>query len=135
VAEFGVVATVVVERVGGSSGTVTVDYASSDGTATAGDDYIAVNGSLSFADGVTSRTFSIEIIGDSSAQEGDETLDLILSNPTGGAGLGSPSTASLTITEKDAIFDGTGGGSIDLLLLIVLLSLSIRGFSKKSIYQ
>jgi hypothetical protein len=135
VAEFGLIATITVERVGGSVGTVGVDYASSDGTATAGDDYIAVNGSLSFADGVTSRTFSIEVINDDSTQEGDESLNLILSNPTGGAGLGSPSAASLTITEKDGVFDGTGGGSIDLLFLMFLFSFYLRRFRMKvSIY-
>jgi hypothetical protein len=133
VAEFGVIATVAVERVGGSVGTIGVDYASSDGTATAGDDYIAVNGNLSFTDGVTSRTFSVEIINDDNTQEGKESLNLILSNPTGGAGLGSPSAASLTISEKDDIFDGTGEGSIDLITLISLLGLCLRGFRKKLI--
>ena len=135
VTEFGVIATVTVERVGGSVGTIDVDYASSDGTATAGDDYIAVNGNLSFADGVTSRTFGVEIINDDNLQEGKESLNLILSNPTGGAGLGSPSAASLTISEKDDIFDGTGEGSIDLITLISLLGLCLRGFRKKSIFN
>ncbi|MGB5517813.1 MAG: Calx-beta domain-containing protein [Gammaproteobacteria bacterium] len=135
VTEFGVIATVTVERVGGSVGTVGVDFASSDDTAIAGEDYIAVNSSLSFDDGVTSRTFSIEIINDDGTQEGDESLNLILSNPTGGAGLGSPSAASLTITEKDGVFDGTGGGSIDLLFLMFLLSFYLRRFRMKvSIY-
>ncbi|MGB5276002.1 MAG: Calx-beta domain-containing protein, partial [Gammaproteobacteria bacterium] len=116
-------------------GTVGVDYASSDDVAIAGEDYIAVNSSLSFADGVTSRTFSIEVINDDSTQEGDESLNLILSNPTGGAGLGSPSAASLTITEKDGVFDGTGGGSIDLLFLMFLFSFYLRRFRMKvSIY-
>jgi cyanate lyase len=131
VTEFGAIATITVERIGGSVGTIGVDYATSDGTATAGDDYIAVNGSLSFADGVTSRTFSVEIINDNSIQEGNEALNLILSNPTGGAGLGSPSTAALTISEKDEIFDGSGGGSIDLITLLSLLSFSLRRFRKK----
>jgi len=131
VTEFGLVATITVERDGGSVGTVTVDYASSDGTATAGEDYVAVNGSLVFTDGETSRTFGVQIINDSDTQEGDETLDLILSNPTGGAGLGTPSTAILTITEKDAIFDGSGGGTIGLMTLLSLLALCLRGFRKR----
>ena len=131
VAEFGVVATITVTRVGGSFGTVTVDYASKDGTATAGADYVAVNGRLSFANGETSRTFSVEIIEDINAQEGNESLELVLSNPTGEASLGSPSTVSLIITEKDAIFDGSGGGSIDLLLLMMLASLYLGGFARR----
>jgi hypothetical protein len=135
VAEFGLLATITVERVGGSVGIIAVDYASSDGTATAGDDYIAVNGNLSFADGVTSRTFGVEIINDESVQEGNESLDLILSNPSGGAVLGSPSTASLTISEKDDIFDGGSGGSIDLITLISLLGFYLRRFRKKIAIQ
>jgi hypothetical protein len=131
VTEFGVVATIAVERVGGSVGTVSVDYASTDGTATAGEDHVAVDGSLVFTDGETSRTFGVEIINDSDTQEGNETLDLILSNPTGGAGLGTPATATLTITEKDAIFDGSGGGTTDLLTLIALLVLCLRGFRQR----
>ena len=131
VTEFGLVATITVEREGGSVGTVTVDYASSDDTAIAGEDYVAVNGSLTFTDGVTSKTFAVEVINDTNTQEGDESLDLILSNPTGGAGLGTPSTAILTITEKDAIFDGSGGGTIGLITLLSLLALCLRGFRKR----
>ena len=66
-----------------------VDYASADISAMAGSDYTAVTGSLSFADGEISKTFSVDIIDDAD-YEGDETLSLSLSNPTGGAGLGSP---------------------------------------------
>jgi hypothetical protein len=131
VTEFGLVATITVVREGGSVGTVTVDYTSSDDTAIAGEDYIAVNGSLVFTDGQTSRTFGVEIINDTNTQEGDESLDLVLSNPTGGAGLGTPATAILTITEKDAIFDGSGGGTIGLMTLLSLLALSLRGFRKR----
>jgi hypothetical protein len=133
VAENGVTASITVTRVDGDFGTVGVNYASSDGTASAGSDYTAVIGSLSFADGVTSQTFTIDILDDAD-YEGDETVNLsLLSNPTGGAGLGSPSTASLTISEKDAIFDGTGGGSISLIALISLLGLCLRSFRKKLI--
>ncbi len=100
--ENGTTATIVVTRVGGSFGTVGVDYASADGSATAGSDYTAVNGSLSFSAGIVSQTFSIDIIDDAD-YEGDETLSLSLSNPTGGAGLGSPALAILTITEDDPV--------------------------------
>lgn len=137
VAENGITATITVTRVGGSFGTVGVDYASSDGTATAGIDYTAVIGSLSFADGVTSQSFSITILDDVD-YEGDETLNLILSNPAGGAGSGSTSTSLLRIIEDDVqTDDGSTGesssGSIDLITLILLFSLYLRNFRTKNV--
>jgi len=91
---------VTVERVGGTSGTVSVQYASSDGTATAGSDYTPASGTLTFADGETSKTFTLTTIQDSTA-EADETLVLSLKNPTGGATLGSPNQATLVISEGE----------------------------------
>ncbi|WP_138988724.1 retention module-containing protein, partial [Neptunomonas concharum] len=64
-----------------STSPVTVDYATQDGTATAGFDYGAVSGTLTFAPGVTSLTVTIPVADDFIA-EGGETLDLVLSNPT-----------------------------------------------------
>ena len=64
------------------SGTVTVDYATSDGTATAGSDYTATNGTLSFAAGETEKTVSVPVL-DDAHDEGSETLTLTLSNPSG----------------------------------------------------
>ena len=63
-----------------ASGTVSVDYATSDGTATAGADYTAASGTLSFAAGETSKTVSVPVLNDSH-DEGSETLTL--SNATG----------------------------------------------------
>ncbi|HEY9051943.1 MAG TPA: Calx-beta domain-containing protein [Gammaproteobacteria bacterium] len=102
VTENAATATVTVTRTSGSFGTVTVDYATSDNSATAGSDYTAISGTLSFADGVLSQTFSVNIL-DDTIYEGIETLNLNLSNPTGGAGLGTPSSAALSITENDPI--------------------------------
>ncbi|MBK7992200.1 MAG: SMP-30/gluconolactonase/LRE family protein [Blastocatellia bacterium] len=98
--ESGSSATITVTRTNGSSGTVTVNYATSDGTATAASDYTASNGTLTFADGEVSKTFSVPII-DDVLVEGNETVNLSLSNPTGGATLGSPNTAVLTIIDND----------------------------------
>ena len=64
------------------SGTVTVDYATSDGTATAGSDYTATSGTLSFAAGETEKTVSVPVL-DDAHDEGSETLTLTLSNPSG----------------------------------------------------
>jgi serine protease AprX len=101
---------IMVTRTGGSYGEVTVDYATADDTASAGMDYVANSGTLTFADGEISQSFSITILNDA-VYEGDETLNLLLSNPGGGAGLGSPSAATLSITEDDPqIADADGDG-------------------------
>ena len=61
---------------------------------------------VSFANGDTAnKTVSIPIVNDTSV-EPNETVNLALSSPTGGATLGSPSTAVLTITDND------GGGRL-----------------------
>jgi CSLREA domain-containing protein len=100
VAENGGTATITVNRTAGSSGTVTVHYATSNGTATAGQDYTSASGTLTFAPGVTSQTFTIPILDDTLA-EPNETVNLTLSGPTGGASLGTQSTAVLTILDND----------------------------------
>ncbi len=101
VPEAGGAATVTVTRSGGSIGTVTVDYVTRDGTASAGADYAAASGTITFTDGEnTPKTFSVGVTDDTVA-EGDETIQLALSNPTGGALPGSPSSAVLTIADDD----------------------------------
>lgn len=102
VAEDGGTATISVNRTGGSSGEARIDYATSNGTATAGAgaDYITTSGTLIFANGVTTRTFTVAV-NDDTLDEPDETVNLTLSNPQGTGGLGSPSTAVLTITDND----------------------------------
>ena len=66
-------------------GTVSVDWATSDGTAKAGTDYTAASGTLVFAPGETSKTVSVAVLADEEA-EGAETMVLTLSNASG-AGL------------------------------------------------
>jgi ELWxxDGT repeat protein len=65
-----------------STQSVTVDYATSDGTALAGSDYDAASGTLTFAAGETSKTIDVRIRGDVNA-ESNETLFLTLANPVG----------------------------------------------------
>jgi T5SS/PEP-CTERM-associated repeat protein len=114
--EGGGAATIRVNRVTRTSGVVTVNYATSNGTATAGQDYTARAGTLTFANGEWIKTFTVPIIDDQLA-EGDETINLTLSNPTGaGAALGSPKTAVLYILDNDTKFidsglEGVLGGS------------------------
>lgn len=98
--ENGGAATVTVNRTLGSTGTVTIDYATSNGTATAGADYAATSGTLTFANGETSKTFTIPILEDA-LNEASETFNINLSNPTGGAMLGTPSASIVTISDND----------------------------------
>ena len=79
-----------------ASGSVSVDYATSDGSADAGDDYTAKSGTLSFSAGETSKTIAVAIE-DDIANESDETFTVTLSNPSG-ANLG---TASATGTIRN----------------------------------
>jgi Calx-beta domain-containing protein len=74
--------TITVARVDGATGVVTVDYATSDGTASAGSDYTATSGTLTFNQGETSKTLTIPI-GNDGVFEADETVNVTLSNPTG----------------------------------------------------
>ncbi|MBV9469462.1 MAG: CSLREA domain-containing protein, partial [Abitibacteriaceae bacterium] len=64
-----------------SGQTVTVDYATADGTATAGSDYQSRSGTLTFAPGETSKTVAVIVNGDT-LNEPDETFTLVLSDPT-----------------------------------------------------
>jgi hypothetical protein len=100
VSESNASAAIIVTRNNGSNGTITVDYTTSNGTATAGEDYTATTGTLTFLNGETGKLLSIPITNDSK-DEPDETLTITLSNPTGGAQLVSPSSAVVTISDND----------------------------------
>ena len=67
-----------------ASGTVTVDYATRDGTAIAGQDYTAASGTLTFAPGETGKTVPVQVLADAHDDNG-ETLTLALSNASGAA--------------------------------------------------
>lgn len=92
--------TVNVTRTGGSDGTVGVQYATSNGSATAGSDYTAASGSLSWGNGdIANKTFSVPILDDSTGEPA-ETITLTLSNATGGASIGT-SSGTLTINDNE----------------------------------
>ncbi len=80
---------------------VTVRYATQNGTATAGSDYQAQSGMLSFAAGETTKTVRIAIYGDST-NEADELFHLLLSNPTGNAVISDPLGTGLILNDDVA---------------------------------
>ncbi|MBK7997668.1 MAG: putative Ig domain-containing protein [Verrucomicrobia bacterium] len=106
VSETNSTAEFTITRSGGSEGAVTVDFSTADGTAMADADYVPTEGTLDFAEGETSVTFTFEVI-DDSVFETNETIRLTLSNPTGGATLGSQSNAVMIVTDNDT--PGTAG--------------------------
>ncbi len=98
--------TITVIRSGSLSAPATVEYATTDGTATDRGDYNTTIGRLRFAAGEGSKSFAVLVTDDAYA-EGTESLNLTLSNPTGGPALGPPSIASLSITDNDAVTSGS----------------------------
>ena len=82
------------------AGAVSVRYATSDGTAVAGSDYVARSGSLRFAPGETAKTILVPVLNDAH-DEGSETMTLTLSHPFG-AQL-ADGTATGTIVNTDPI--------------------------------
>ena len=83
-----------------ASGTVTVGYATSDGTAVAGSDYTSASGTLTFDPGETAGTVSVTVL-DDSVDDGGETLTLTLSNPSGARI--ADATATGTINNADPV--------------------------------
>ena len=88
----------VVVLAGSSEQTMTVSYATTDGTAVAGEDYEGASGTLTFAPGESSRTVSVSLL-DDAVYEREENFRLELSSPAN-ATLGT-STATGTIVDDD----------------------------------
>ena len=89
--------------------TVTVDYATSDATATANSDYTATPGTLTFAPGEINKTVSIPVIEDVLG-EPDETFAFSLSSPRN-AILGEPAHTTITILANDTLAFSAAGYS------------------------
>jgi hypothetical protein len=90
-----------VTRTGVTSGAASVNYATSNGTASERSDYLAALGTLDFAAGETSKTVSVFIVDDRFG-EVPETFSVTLSNPIG-CTLGSPATATVTINSNESV--------------------------------
>lgn len=97
-----------------SSQTVTVNYSTSDGTATAGSDYQATSGTLTFAPGQTSATVAVLVNGDT-VDEPDETFYVNLSGPVNAtlantSGRGTILNDDLTVSVGDvSVLEGNSG--------------------------
>lgn len=142
VAENAGNASIEVTRVGGSAGAVSIRVTTSDGTATAGADYSATDTVVSFADGDTVAKIVMVPILEDAIIDANETVNLTLSAITGGASIGTPSMAVLTIVDVPPPSSpppapppsanpprSRGGGGLDatgLLALLAMLAWRIR---------
>ncbi|HVF48430.1 MAG TPA: Calx-beta domain-containing protein [Pyrinomonadaceae bacterium] len=90
-----------VTRTGDTSSAVSVNYDTSDGSASERSDYTTAVGTLRFVAGETTKTFNV-FITDDAYGEGLETFQIVLSNASG-ATVGTPSSASVTITSNEAV--------------------------------
>jgi Leucine-rich repeat (LRR) protein len=106
VAENAGTVTLTVRRGGETNGTLEVDYATTDGTALEGIDYVGATGRLTWADGDSSeKTLTITLI-DNTASEDNKTFTVTLSDPTSGADL---ETATVIIRDDDPTFVSLAG--------------------------
>ncbi len=127
-------ATISLTRTNGISGPFTVNYATADGTAVDGTDYIATSGTVTFT-ASTSQSFTIPVLNDGMPGPG-KTVNITLFNPSGGAMLGTPSIAVLKIFNDygrcRAKVGFTGYDNAERLTnfpALVVLSTNIPGFS------
>jgi hypothetical protein len=96
------VLTVPVLRIGGSLGALTVDYSTVGITAEAGQDFVPISGSLTFANGETSKTLEIAIL-DDAVNEPEETFALVLKSTTSTEAVGSPGAAIFTVQDHNTV--------------------------------
>jgi hypothetical protein len=89
-----------ITRAGNLTNAVTIDYATSNGSAQAPGDFVNSSGSVQFAPGESVKFVSVPIV-DDALVEGVETLKLTLSSPTSGAVEGSPFTTTISILDDD----------------------------------
>ena len=106
---------VTVTRTGGTATPATVAFATTDGTAVGGVDYVPASGTISFAAGQASQTIFLALPSGPAAPAAAKSFTLTLSGPTGGAALGPTTAAAVTIPAVTAAapsgrFYAVGGG-------------------------
>jgi choice-of-anchor B domain-containing protein len=117
-------AVVTVQRQQNVVGSLQVDYQTTAGSALAGSDYVAANGSLQWADGDASPRTIVVALNDDSANESNETFSIDLSIVQGNAVLATSNSAVITVTDNDAAPSpppaggGGGGGALSWLLCL-----------------
>ncbi|MFV2067055.1 MAG: tandem-95 repeat protein, partial [Pirellulales bacterium] len=89
-------------RRGDTTGTVTIDWSTADGTATAGTDYVAASGQVIFNPGETQQSFSVLVNGDTD-QEGDETLQVGVQLASGTASIADPTAQGIILNDDTSI--------------------------------
>jgi len=85
-----------------ATSTVTVNYATANGTAAAGSDFTAASGTLTFAPGETSKTVSVAVIGDT-AFESNETFSLTLSGASTNARIATASATGTIVNDDQQV--------------------------------
>jgi hypothetical protein len=110
VLKSGAAATITVVRTDNTNTVSSVNFATVNGTATAGLDYIATNGTVVFTNGEVSKTFAVGVI-NSTAVQPDKTVLLQLSSPTNGI-LIAPYAATLTIHDTSGSYVVPAGSTL-----------------------
>jgi Calx-beta domain len=128
---------VTVLRKGGSTGTLTVDFATEDGTAIGGQDYTSTSGTLAFGDGEISKSFQVQITDDATV-ESDETFAVLLRNASSPEIFGAPAVLVVNIEDSDStrtlslqdIFvsvpEGNAGSTTEMFFTVNLSAPSLR---------
>ncbi len=103
-------AAVVVVRGSGAASGVTVQFATANGSATAGADYTATSGTLTFEAEETSKLIQVPLLDDGLAEPAEVFL-VNLTNPGGGATLGTFTVAQVLIVDNELFLDGFETGN------------------------
>ncbi len=129
---------VTVVRIGGSTGSLSVDYSTANGTAIAGQDYTSTSGTLTFGGGETVKTIQIPITNDSTT-ETDETFTVLLRNDSNLEAVGAPSTLVVTLQDRNttpvifinsvAVQEGNTGSTTEASFIINLSAATGRAVS------
>ena len=137
-------AEVVVRRNGGTAGAVSIDYSTSDGSASSAGDYTATTGTLDWPAGdMGDRTIVIPLANDGD-NEADEDFQVTLSNAGGGASIEGSASIDVEILNDDAVVNPPGGGGggggglgpeLLALLLLCLLATQAQQQSRRRAYN
>jgi hypothetical protein len=101
-------------RAGNLGRAVSVSYATADGTASAGSDYVGAAGTVSFAPGQSTATFDVLVNSDLDFDP-NETFSVALGTPADGAVIGAAPSATVTLTDTTPAPTFAGGGLVSLV--------------------